>query len=75
MEINNRKELNKKLDEVIKAYNETRPHQSLKKMSPAEYENDLNQIQKEKRRKMIIYTVKLNEDQPSNKQLNLFESL
>ena len=75
MEINNSKELNKKLNEVIKTYNETRPHQSLKKMSPAEYENDLNQIQKEKRRKMIIYTVKLNEDQPSNKQLNLFEPL
>lgn len=29
MEINNRKEMEKKSDEVIASYNETRPHQSL----------------------------------------------
>jgi len=75
MEINNRKDLEKKLSEVINTYNQTRPHQSLKKMPPVEYENDLNQIEKEKRKKMIIYTVKLNEEQQSNKQLNLFDSL
>jgi len=75
MEINNRKELDKKLDEVIKTYNETRPHQSLKKRSPVQYENDLKPIEKENRKKMIIYTVKLNEDEPLNKQLNLFEPL
>lgn len=75
MEINNRKELEKKLDEVIKTYNEKRPHQSLKKRSPVQYENDLKEMEKEKRKKMTIYTVKLNEDDPSNKQLNLFEPL
>lgn len=75
MEINNRRELEKKLDEVIKTYNETRPHQSLKKRSPIEYENDLKQIEKENRKKMTIYTVKLNEDDQYDKQLNLFEPL
>jgi putative transposase len=75
MEINNRKELEKKLDEVIKTYNETRPHQSLKKMSPVQYENHIKQIKKESRIKMKIYTVKLNQDDPSDKQLNLFDPL
>ena len=75
MEINNCKELGKTLNEVIKTYNETRPHQSLKKMSPVQYENYLKQTEKENRKTMTIYTVKINEDQPSNKQLNLFDSL
>lgn len=75
MEINNYKELVKKLNEVIKTYNETRPHQSLKKMSPVQYENYLKQTEKENRKKMTIYTVRLNENQPSNKQLNLFDPL
>jgi putative transposase len=75
MEINNRKELEKKVAEVIKTYNEIRPHQSLKKMSPIQYENHLNQIKIEDRSKMKIYTVKLNENDISDKQLNLFESL
>lgn len=75
MEINNRKELEKKLDEVIKTYNEKRPHQSLKKISPVKYENRLKEIAKENRKKMTIYTVKINEEDPLNKQLNLFEPL
>jgi putative transposase len=75
MEINNRKELEKKLDEVIKTYNETRPHQSLAKKSPIQYENDLKKIEKENRKKLTIYTVKLNEDEKYKKQLNLFEPL
>lgn len=75
MEINSRKELEKKLDEVIKTYNETRPHQSLKKMSPVQYENNLKQLEKENRKKMVIYTIKLNEGEPLNKQLNLFDPL
>ena len=75
MEIKNRKELEKKLDEVIITYNELRPHQSLKKKSPNKYENDLKLIEKESRNKMIIYTVIKNEDEQNNKQLNLFEPL
>jgi putative transposase len=75
MEINNSKELERKLNEVIKTYNQLRPHQSLKKKSPVQYENDLKQIQKENRNKMTIYTVIKNENEEYNKQLNLFETL
>ena len=63
------------MDEVIKTYNEKRPHQSLKKIPPVKYENRLKEIAKENRKKMTIYTVKINEEDPLNKQLNLFEPL
>ena len=75
LEINNREELKRKLDEAIKAYNETRPHQSLKKMPPVVYENYLQTISKEARIKMKIYTIKINKDEPMENQLNLFEPL
>lgn len=75
MEIKNLQELKMKLDEAIKAYNETRPHQSLKKMSPVAYENHLTTINKENRIKMKIYTIKINKDQPISNQLNMFEPL
>lgn len=73
MEINNKRQLQAKLDETIKTYNETRPHQSLHKMSPIEYENYLLKIPEDKRSKMTIYTVKLNADASITKQLNLFD--
>jgi hypothetical protein len=63
------------LNYKIKTYNEKRSHQSLKKMPPVKYENQLKEIAKETRKKMIIYTVKINEDDPLNKQLTLFEPL
>jgi transposase InsO family protein len=72
-EINNKRQLQTQLDETIKAYNETRPHQSLNMMSPIEYENYLLKVPKEKRSKMTIYTVKLNTDASLTKQLNLFD--
>jgi transposase InsO family protein len=72
MEINNEKELKKKLADAIKAYNETRPHQSLSMLSPVQYENWLMKIEKEKRYKMTIYTVKIKEGESMNTQLNLF---
>jgi putative transposase len=75
MEINSRQELSKKLDEAIKAYNESRPHQSLKMLSPVQYENHLTNIQKEKRNKMTIYTIKTDQAESANTQLNLFENL
>jgi putative transposase len=75
MEITNWKELKAKLDEAIRAYNETRPHQSLKRMPPVVYENYLMNIKKENRNKMKIYTVKINKDEAMNRQLNLFDSL
>jgi putative transposase len=72
MEINNKRQLDTKLNETIKAYNHSRPHQSLNKMSPAEYEKYLLIIPEEKRSKMKIYTIKLNADASTTKQLNLF---
>lgn len=75
MEITNWKEIKAKLDEAIRAYNETRPHQSLKMMPPVVYENYLMNIKKENRNKMKIYTVKINKDEVLNTQLNLFDSL
>ena len=75
MEINSRQELNERLGEAIKAYNESRPHQSLKMLSPVQYENRLIHIEKEKRNKMTIYTVKTNPGESAHTQLNLFEKL
>lgn len=73
-EINNKRQLVTQLHETIKAYNESRPHQSLSKMSPVQYENYLLKVPVEKRVKMKIYTVKLNADAANTKQLNLFTS-
>ena len=73
MEISNKRQLQTKLDETIKAYNETRPHQSLNKMSPVEYENYLVKVPTEKRSKMKVYTIKLLADTLNTKQLNLFD--
>jgi putative transposase len=72
-EINNKRQLETQLNETIKAYNESRPHQSLSKMAPVEYENYLLKMPVEKRIKMKIYTVKLNPDASITKQLNLFD--
>ena len=72
MEINNERQLVTKLNDTIKAYNESRPHQSLNKMSPVEYENSLLTRPEDKRSKMKIYTIKLNADTSITKQLNLF---
>ena len=72
-EINKKKQLQTELDKTIKTYNETRPHQSLHKMSPVQYENYIVDIAAEKRSKMKIYTIKLNADAINTKQLNLFD--
>jgi transposase InsO family protein len=71
-EITDRKKMESKLDEVIKTYNERRPHRSLKKRPPVRYEMELETIVKEKRNIMTIYTESLNQDRRSNKQLDLF---
>ena len=52
MQINNERQLKAALNQTIKSYNETRPHQSIQKMSPIQYENHLTQIPVEKRKKM-----------------------
>lgn len=72
-EINNKKQLETQLKETMNAYNESRPHQSLSKMTPVQYENYLLGTPIEKRNKMKIYTVELNADAMNTKQLNLFD--
>ena len=71
--IDNVKELAHKLSVAVKVYNEQRPHQSLNGMSPVKYEKQLEAIEKSKRKKMTIFTVKLNNENKLNNQLNLFE--
>ena len=73
-EIKNKRQMEAQLDATIKAYNESRPHQGISKMSPVEYEKYLLKEPIEKRTKMKIYTVKLNVDTNITKQLNLFEN-
>ena len=72
IEIKNEKELNQKVAQVIRIYNEQRPHQSLNKMTPMKYEEILNDIPKEKRIKMEIYTIKKDMEQPNPNQLKMF---
>ena len=73
MQINNAKQLGSRLDEVVKSYNETRPHQSLNRLSPNHYEDSLLKIEKEKRMKMTIYTVKTSQNEGQKNQLELFK--
>jgi putative transposase len=73
MQIDNIKQLGTRLDEVIKSYNGTRPHQSINRLSPIQYEDSLLKIPKEKRTKMIIYTVKTSQNEEQKNQLELFK--
>jgi len=74
MSITTEKELRKKLDETIKSYNETKPHESLKGMSPQQYEKSLLDIKEENRVKMTIFTaVDKSIFQPAT-QMELFNS-
>jgi putative transposase len=68
-------ELKQKLAETIHTYNHTRPHQSLNKLSPVQYEEKLEAIPLKTRIKMIIYTTSSVDTIPKMKQLDLFENL
>lgn len=70
--IGNVKELSDRLADAVKAYNEQRPHQSLNGMSPVEYEKYLKPIENKKRKKMTIFTVKPNNENRLDIQLDLF---
>lgn len=61
-DIRNRYELAQKLDKAVFAYNYDKPHSSLYKMTPVEYENHLLNVPQDLRTKMRIYT--------SDKRLN-----
>lgn len=73
MEISNRKQLDIKVAETMKAYNESRPHQALNYMSPVQYEKHLSGIEKNKRTKMTIYTIEKDDKSGHPEQLNLFD--
>lgn len=69
---NNEKQLKVNLAKAVKAYNETKPNENLGNMSPIQYENYLKTLPLEKRKKMTIYTVRLNEENKDTKQISLF---
>jgi putative transposase len=71
MNIKTYSELKQKLNQVIETYNNLRPHQSLNKMSPLQYEQYLKQIPLDKRKKMEIYTVKKDLEYKDPNQLKL----
>jgi transposase InsO family protein len=75
MQIGDRQKLHKKLSEVIKTYNEARPHKSLNKKSPVQFENALENIEQKRKNIMTIYTTNTNQKEDFKKQLNLFEPL
>ena len=69
MYINSYPELKKKLKQVIETYNNSRPHQSLNKMTPFTYEQFLKQAPLGERKKMEIYTAKKDIDYTDPGQL------
>lgn len=71
MEIKNEKELSQKVEQVIRTYNEQRPHQSLSSVPPVKYEEYLKTVPIEKRKIMEIYTTKKENQQPDPNQLTL----
>jgi transposase InsO family protein len=75
MNITNPKDLARKLSDAVRAYNEQRPHQSLKGMSPVQYEKHLKTIEKDKRREMTIFTAELNQENKLETQLDLFKQV
>lgn len=71
--IESREQLEIEMSKTIEAYNQYRPHQGIKLMTPVEYEELIAKTPEENRVKMTIYTATNSEKEPSNKQLNLFE--
>lgn len=73
-QISNTRQLKAQLRASVRAYNETRPHQSLNKMSPVSYETYLQKGEIHKKVKMKIYTAKPDAYARKTKQLNLFNT-
>lgn len=74
MTIKNEQELIQAVDLTIYRYNYLRPHQSLGKIPPVDYEINLKSIPNERRKKMEIFTndtSKILPNQPDKNQLTL----
>jgi putative transposase len=69
MHVGNELHLKRKVHQVIETYNTMRPHKSLSRLSPVEYENYIKEVPLEKRQKMEIYTINKVDKQDPN-QLN-----
>jgi putative transposase len=69
MNINNERQLYKAMDEIIYKYNYLRPHQSLNKMTPAEFEEYIKNISLNDRKKIKIYTTNKPQNQVDPNQL------
>ena len=73
--IDSKKEPGRRLQQAVKACNESRPHEGIGKLSPLRYEEKLKAIPQEKRVKMKIYTAPKQQGNFDPKQLNLFQQL
>lgn len=71
MDIKNVKELKQKVAKTIETYNTLRPHRSLNKATPEQFEINIKSIPLNKRKKMEIYTVIKDLDPIDPNQLNL----
>jgi putative transposase len=71
IEIKDELDLRQEVARVIENYNAKRPHQSLQKRTPMEYEEYIKSIPKENRMKMEIYTVQKDYEHPDPNQLKL----
>ena len=71
MHITNEKELRQKLEQSIHRYNFLRPHQSLAKKTPVEFEESILEIPQEKRIKLEIYTTPKLTNQTDPNQLKI----
>ncbi len=69
--ITNFNQLRKKLQDAVWAYNFEKPHRSLGKLTPVEFEESLNELAVEQRKELIIYTHKQNSDNSNTLQLEL----
>ena len=69
--INPEKELQQKVAAVVKAYNEERPHQALGLSTPTAFEAGLEELPKEKRKKLKIFTLPHKQELNNPAQLKL----
>ena len=70
--IKTQRELYKKLNETVWAYNNDRPHESLKKMTPVEFENFVKELKIDQKPVLgPLFTDKRNSDKTNTNQLVL----